>query len=58
MGKEDGEIGSLKNKMDIDEDSDKAIKIDEDEKDFYWDDDNQIIASQMNVLAALEGLSQ
>ena len=37
MGKEDGEIGSLKNKMDIDEDSDKAIKIDEDEKDLNID---------------------
>jgi len=36
-GKEDGEIGSTKERMDIDNDSDKIIKIDEDEKDLNID---------------------
>ena len=36
-GKEDGEIGSTKERMDIDNDSDKVIKIDEDEKDLNID---------------------
>ena len=37
VGREDGEIGSLKDRMDVDEESNKAIKIDEDEKDLNID---------------------
>ena len=36
-GREDGEIGSTKDRMDVDNDSEKAIKIDEDEHDLNID---------------------